>query len=292
MKKILLFALAAVVCLGADARAKKQPKKVVVAEPTVQAVPADTFSYAIGLQQAPSLKQYILQREGVNPEQLGAFAEGLQAQLSENEVERQIAFVAGLKIAKMNATQIVPNLNKNFTGKEDTTYVNTDVYVKGLVDGIMDKGTMTDSVSRLLVERQQNYYTDQLRRENLAWLDNNKKNPNVKVLPSGLQYEIVEAGHGPIPADTCEVEVNYEGKLINGTVFDSSYNRGRTATFGVKQVIKGWTEALCMMPVGSTWNLYIPYDLAYGERGSRNIPPYATLIFKVELVSIKDKAAK
>lgn len=290
MKKIFILALAALVCAGADARVKKQKTNIqVVAEPTVKAVPADSFSYAVGVQQAASLKQYITQSEGVSEEQMAAFTEGLKAQLSANEIERQIAFVAGLKIAKMNDERIIPSLNKSFTGKEDTSYVVKDIYVQGLVDGVLGQSTINDSIAQATVERQQNYYLDQIKRSNLAWLEQNKKMPGVKVLPSGLQYEVVTVGNGPIPTDTCEVEVNYEGKLIDGTVFDSSYKRGKTATFGVTQVIKGWTEALCMMPVGSTWNLYIPYDLAYGERGSRNIPPYATLVFKVELVSIKDK---
>ena len=83
------------------------------------------------------------------------------------------------------------------------------------------------------------------------------------------------------------VTVDYEGKLIDGTIFDSSYQRGQTATFGVTQVIKGWTEALKLMPVGSTYELCIPYNLAYGEHGNRTIPPFATLIFKVELIAIK-----
>lgn len=290
MKKTLVIALAALVSVGAGARVRKQVIKV--EEPAVKAVPADSFSYAIGLQQAPSLKQYLQRQEGIEDAQMGAFAEGMRAQLSESEIARQIAFATGLKIAKMNDEQIIPSLNKNFAGSEDSTYVNKALYVQGLVEGLMGQASMPDSVAANLVQQQQEYYLDQLRRTNLAWLDNNKKVKGINVLPSGLQYEVVTKGTGAVPTDTCEVEVHYEGKLIDGTVFDSSYQRGKTATFGVTQVIKGWTEALQLMPVGSTWNLYIPYDLAYGERGSRNIPPYATLIFKVELVGIKDKAAK
>ena len=94
-------------------------------------------------------------------------------------------------------------------------------------------------------------------------------------------------GTGAVATDTSEVEVHYEGTLIDGTVFDSSYKRGKPATFRADQVIKGWTEALKMMPEGSVWDLYIPYNLAYGERGTRGIPPFATLIFKVELLKVK-----
>ena len=109
-------------------------------------------------------------------------------------------------------------------------------------------------------------------------------------LPSGLQYKILTEGKGPKPAATDSVVCNYRGTLVNGTEFDSSYKRGQPATFGVSQVIKGWTEALQLMPVGSKWQLYIPSALAYGERGPGEIGPNATLIFDVELISIVDKS--
>lgn len=127
--------------------------------------------------------------------------------------------------------------------------------------------------------------------EGEAFLAANKGKEGVVTLPSGLQYKILTAGTGPKPAATDSVECNYRGTLINGTEFDSSYKRGKTATFGVSQVIKGWTEALQLMPVGSKWQLFVPSDLAYGERGGPGggIGPNATLIFDVELISIVDK---
>lgn len=291
MNKIALFALAALVSLGAGARGKKKiaaPKKLV---PTVQIVPADSFSYAIGVAQAPSLKQYLSQQEGLKEGSYDVFAKGLTATLSEEEENRAIAFAAGIKIARMNRERVISSLREQFAGN-DSTYFNADLYVNALAAAVQEQSTMTDSVAQALVERQSKYRQDVLRCEGLNWLATNATKPGIKTLPSGLQYEVVVAGNGQIPADTCTVEVNYEGRLVDGTIFDSSYQRGKPAEFGVKQVIKGWTEALCMMPVGSTWNLYIPYDLAYGERGSRSIPPYSTLIFKVELLGIKDKAAK
>ena len=113
-------------------------------------------------------------------------------------------------------------------------------------------------------------------------------------LPSGLQYKVLTAGTGEKPKATDKVVVKYEGKTIGGKVFDSSYKRNpQTTSFGVTQVIKGWTEALQLMPVGSKWELYIPYNLAYGERGAgRDIKPYETLIFTVELVDIEKPEAK
>jgi FKBP-type peptidyl-prolyl cis-trans isomerase FklB len=123
-----------------------------------------------------------------------------------------------------------------------------------------------------------------------AFLAENKSKEGVVTLPSGLEYKILTAGTGPKPAASDTVVCNYRGTLINGTEFDSSYKRGQPATFGVGQVIKGWTEALQLMPVGSKWQLVIPSSLAYGERGAgAEIGPDATLIFEVELLSIKPK---
>ncbi len=123
-----------------------------------------------------------------------------------------------------------------------------------------------------------------------AFLAANKDKEGVVTLPSGLQYKILTTGTGPKPAATDSVVCNYRGTLVNGTEFDSSYKRGQPATFGVGQVIKGWTEALQLMPVGSKWQLFIPSSLAYGERGEPRggIEPNATLIFEVELLSIQD----
>ena len=120
-----------------------------------------------------------------------------------------------------------------------------------------------------------------------AFLVENKGKEGVVTLPSGLQYKVLNEGSGKQPKATDRVQCHYEGTLIDGTVFDSSYKRGKPATFRADQVIKGWTEALKMMPEGSVWDLYIPYNLAYGERGTRGIPPFATLIFKVELLKVK-----
>ena len=126
--------------------------------------------------------------------------------------------------------------------------------------------------------------------EGEAFLAANKAKEGVVTLPSGLQYKVLTAGTGPKPTASDQVVCNYRGTLINGTEFDSSYKRGQPATFGVGQVIKGWTEALQLMPVGSKWQLFIPSSLAYGERGAgAEIGPNATLIFEVELLSIQDK---
>lgn len=120
-----------------------------------------------------------------------------------------------------------------------------------------------------------------------AFLEENKKNPNVKVLPSGLQYEVIREGNGKQPKATDRVRCHYEGTLVDGTLFDSSIQRGEPAVFGVNQVIKGWVEALQLMSEGAKWKLYIPSDLAYGANGAGEmIPPHSTLIFEVELIEV------
>jgi FKBP-type peptidyl-prolyl cis-trans isomerase FklB len=131
------------------------------------------------------------------------------------------------------------------------------------------------------------------KQEGEAFLAENRKKDAVITLPSGLQYKVIKKGSGKTPKATDTVTVNYMGSLINGTEFDSSYRRGQPASFKVNGVIRGWTEALQLMQEGAKWQLYIPSDLAYGERGAgRDIGPYSTLIFEVELISIEDQAAK
>jgi FKBP-type peptidyl-prolyl cis-trans isomerase len=122
------------------------------------------------------------------------------------------------------------------------------------------------------------------------FLENNKKDSNVKVTASGLQYKVIKEGTGIKPSVTDKVKVHYRGTLLDGTVFDSSYDRGQPIEFDLNKVIKGWTEGLQLMTIGSKYILYIPYDLAYGARGNGSIKPYSTLIFEVELLDVAKPA--
>lgn len=288
-KSLLIVALALAVGLPASARSrkkiqeKKRPKITLL-----QPVPADSFSYAMGVAQSASLRQYLLMREGVDSAYLNEAVCGLMAKYNEEAVKGKVAYAAGLKIGQMNATNVIPSLNKMATGKADSAYIDRDLFVKGLGQGVLKQPTsISEEQALAIIERQTAYIRQRDSIANADFLSKNKRVPGVITSKSGLQYKILKEGTGATPSDTSQVEVNYEGRLIDGTVFDSSYKRGQSATFGCNQVIKGWTEALTMMKEGDVWELYIPYNLAYGERGNQSIPPYATLIFKVELIKVK-----
>ena len=285
LKTILILALVALVCVDGSARSRK--KKLEYVNP-VQPVAAKDYSYAIGVAQAKSLKDYLMQREGVDQQYLPMAIQGMRdyAKLTPAQLKDKQAYAAGLRIGEMNQQQVVPAFNQQATGKRDTTFVDPELLVNGLADGMNGVATLSADSAMKVAEQQMTYYKNELKNANALWLDANKQKKDVKTLPSGLQYRILTAGNGPVATDTTKVEVHYEGKLIDGTIFDSSYKRGQTATFRPDQVIKGWTEALQLMPEGSTWELYIPYDLAYGENGTQNIPPYSTLIFKVEVIKV------
>ena len=181
--------------------------------------------------------------------------------------------------------------------------VDPEILARGLRDGLSDaKPQMTDEevqatlteLQKQVTARQQEVRQQAIEKNKKAgeaFLAANKDKPGVVTLPSGLQYKIIEPGTGPKPTASDSVVCNYRGTLIDGTEFDSSYKRGQAATFPVGQVIKGWTEALQLMPVGSKWQLFIPADLAYGERGTNGGPigPNETLVFEVQLVSIQAK---
>jgi FKBP-type peptidyl-prolyl cis-trans isomerase FklB len=183
-----------------------------------------------------------------------------------------------------------------------------DVEPKFVLQGIQDalangKLQLTDDQIRTIMTDLQTQVRQKLEEKRQAMIETNKKEgaafmaanatkEGVVTLPSGLQYKILTAGTGPKPTAGDSVVCNYRGSLIDGTEFDSSYKRGQPATFPVSGVIRGWTEALQLMPVGSKWQLFIPADLAYGERGKEPIGPNSTLIFDVELMSIQPKAAQ
>lgn len=287
LQSLLIIGLAASVCVGSQARARKKIKDVPSMEIKGQSVDAKTFSYAMGVYQAEGLRNFIQQREGIDSTLYPMFLQGLNSTMSENERKELYAMVSGMRISEQLEQQMIPAFNKQAVGKADSTYCDVAIMKQAITEGLLRRAAFSGDSAQRVVDAQFEYQTQMLKNLNQQYLVDNGKRKGVITTPSGLQYEVLTKGTGALPTDSSEVEVHYEGKLIDGTKFDSSYDRGKTATFGVQKVIKGWTEGLQLMPVGSTYMLYIPYQLAYGERGNRNIPPFSTLVFKVELVSIK-----
>src|SRR5207302_7462296 len=190
-------------------------------------------------------------------------------------------------------------LNIGFNLKTQKVSINPDTFVLGLKDALAGKPQMTDEQVKETMTAFEKEMIDKQKAagvkngaEGEKFLAENKKKEGVKTTARGLQYKVVKEGTGAQPKEKDTVMANYRGTLIDGTEFDSSYKRGQPATFPVSGVIKGWTEALQMMPVGSKWQLFIPPDLAYGDRqAGQDITPGSTLVFEVELMSIQPKTA-
>ena len=299
LSAILTLALAALTLTpaaaqkrGKKAKAPKPVATVPAAETIPAAVEAKTFSYAMGVAQGESLKQYLTSQMGVDTAYVKYAIEAMTTSVSEEDRKRIEATAAGLRIAEMNRRNL-PFINKQACGKEDSTFVNIAEFERGLSEAALGVAALSQDSAMKTVEQQFKHQQASYKKANLDWLEANKKLKGVKTLPSGLQYRVLTEGNGPVATDSSEVEVHYEGKLIDGTVFDSSYKRGQPATFRPNQVIKGWTEALTLMPEGSVWELYIPASLGYGEQGSgRSIPGNSTLIFKVEALKVKPTETK
>ncbi|MCF0198036.1 MAG: FKBP-type peptidyl-prolyl cis-trans isomerase [Bacteroidaceae bacterium] len=292
--KCLAILLMALCSLSVSAAKKKTKKQPVVAK--VDTVSIDTLSYALGKTNTQGLKQYLAARMGVDTTYIADFLEGLDC-TELTEADRKVkARLSGIEIRQQVEEQIIPRIGKQVCDTVDI--INHALFLEGFRAGISGEDARMGHISKdslmTFVNEQIERRTNALmetkyganRRAGEDFLKANAKNKNVKVTASGLQYEVLTEGTGEIPTASQKVKVNYRGTLLDGTEFDSSYKRNQPATFGCSQVIKGWTEALTMMPVGSKWKLYVPQELAYGSRDSGKIPPFSMLIFEVELLEI------
>ena len=280
MKKYLMTALVLVASasLFTDSAAKKKNVKKVT--PVVLATESDSLSYAAGVHATRGLIPFIQQSYKVDTAYMADFIRGYEEAIAKANTPQGTAYIVGMQIAQMVNQRILPGTREELKSAKDS--IDAAMFSRGFVAALANDTTLFS------VKKAGEFKTQILAGAGEKFLAANAKKPGVKVLPSGLQYKVIKAGQGEVPKATDEVEVIYEGRLIDGPGFDATSKHGgaKTDKFRAGNLIKGWTEALTTMPVGSKWQLYIPYELAYGERQAGQIPPYSTLVFDLELVSI------
>lgn len=256
----------------------------------------DSLSYAFGVTQTQGFKDYLTHQLRVDTAKIGELVKGLVDGANGKDAQSQIAYVEGLKIGKMIAESWVSGLTSDVYADDSTKSIDKDNLVAGFIAGVLGKDMkMNMEEAQMYVqevmtaanEKKMEAQYGSNREAGEKFLAENKTKEGVQETASGLQYKVIKMGKGAIPTATDKVSVHYRGTLIDGTEFDSSYKRNKPTTFAANQVIKGWTEALTMMPVGSKWQLYIPEYLAYGSRNQGQIKPFSTLIFEVELLGIE-----
>lgn len=256
----------------------------------------DSMSYAIGLLQSQYVRQAIQQGQVIDTTYIDDFVKGINEGVNAGDDKKKAAYIMGLQVGQQLSTQLVKGVNQQVFGDDSTKTISLKNLLAGFITGATGKtGLMTPEIANQVAQSKMEQIksatmTKQYGANKVAgekWLAVNKKKPGVVTLPSGLQYKVIKEGKGAIPADTTTVQVQYEGRTIDGKVFESSYKNGNGPVSMVPaQMIPGWTQALTRMPEGSIWEVYIPQQLAYKERQAGNIKPFSTLIFKIELVKV------
>lgn len=251
----------------------------------------DSLAYNLGLAQGQSLKQYMTMNLGVDTAYIDEFVKGMKEGAVNEANPKKEAYMKGLEVGKQ-----VQNMAKGLTGEvyqdDSTKTVNVNALLAGLIKALNGKAEMTSEeamaafqakLEPIKAANMEKQYGD-WKKQNEKYLADNKKKEGVKVLASGVQYKVINAGEGAVPSDTTTVSVNYEGKTIEGTVFDSSYERNQPFEINMARpsVIPGWVEVLKIMPVGAKWEVTIPQEQAYGTQNMGQIKPFSTLIFTIE----------
>jgi FKBP-type peptidyl-prolyl cis-trans isomerase FklB len=292
MKKFTFAAIAAVAAVMMYSCGNGAPKASLKSD-------VDTVSYAIGMAQTQGLKDYLVGRLGVDTAYMDEFIKGLNEGANAGDDKKKAAYYAGIQIGQQISNQMVKGINHELFGEDSTKTISLKNFMAGFIAGTVGKGGLmtVDSAQQVAQEMMRTIKAKNMEKEfgpnkkaGEDFLAKNAKAEGVKVLEGGVQYKVLKEGTGALPKDTSRVRVHYEGKTLDGKVFDSSYKRGEPADFRANQVIKGWTEALTHMPAGSIWEVYIPQELAYGERQQgADIKPFSMLIFKIELLEVDPK---
>ena len=299
----MIIALAMIVagafCVDANAGKKKDKKAAAkeMRQPVVMNSSSDSLSYVAGMSMTQGLIPFLKQQMDIDTAYMAKFIEGFETAVKAGADPNMKAYMAGMEIAQQFQKKMLPGLAQEIKDSPDSLVES--LAVRGFVDALTADTTyyniddaallFKDKMSDLKEAKMEKLYGEN-RRQGEAFLADNAKKEGVTTTASGLQYKVLVEGKGEKPQATDRVKVNYEGRLVDGTVFDASAKHGnKPIELRVNQVISGWTEALLMMPTGSKWELYIPYDLAYGDRDQGKIKPFSALVFTVELVEIVKK---
>lgn len=286
MKKTIILSLAAMAgayCTPASAQTLKTQ--------------ADSTSYVAGYAVTSGLSSFLKQSFDVDESQMEDVIRGFKDGYAKRNDKAHRAFVAGQQVAIMLDKQMLPRMTADFEGSDNA--LSEDLIVQGFEASL--RGDTTICTPKQAEEKFNAARKEAKAQKELAnkakgekFLAENKKKKDVVTLPDGLQYKVLTKGNGPIPTASDKVQVVYEGRTLDGKVFDATKNHGKEYDeFNADRLIKGWTEALTMMPVGSKWEIYIPQELAYGARGAgRDIEPYSALIFTLELKGIVPKKSE
>lgn len=287
MKKTLLIVAAAIVAFGSCNKGgipKGNPE-----------TDLDTLSYELGVANSQGVKMYIANQLGVDTSYMDEFYKGFAAAAQAGNDKKLAAYYAGVQIGQQVGTQVYSAANSELFGSDSTKTINLTQLVAGFIEGAKGEPKINlEQIKRELTKRVEAYKDQNLtktygenKKKSDAFIAQKAKEADVKKLPGGTLYRVISEGTGPVPAPTNKVQVIYEGKTIDGNVFDSSEknNGGKPTEVMLNQVVPGWQEALSIMPEGSEWELYIPYDQAYGNRDMGTIKPYSALIFKIKLVN-------
>lgn len=288
MKKFGIFA-AIVAAFGLASCTSQAPKAVLNNE-------IDSLSYMMGISNTQGLDQYLTMQMGVDTTYMADFIKGVKEGVGMNTA-KDAAYIAGLQIGRQVGNDIVERINQSLFKGDSTMSLNKNNFIAGFLGALDKKSGMptnkeamdyVDTHAKAIEEKalEAKYGENKVAGE--KFLAENATKEGVQTTESGLQYKVIKQGKGAVPTNKNTVKVHYKGTLIDGTEFDSSYSRNEPSSFPVTGVIKGWTEALTMMPVGSKWELYIPQELAYGSRtqAQGKIKPFSALVFEVELLDI------
>ena len=291
MKKIMFVAVMAISAAAFTGCGNSTPKADLKSD-------VDTLSYAIGMAQTQGLKEYLVGSLGVDTAYMADFIKGLNEGANAGDNKKQAAYYAGIQIGQQISTRMIKGINHEIFGDDSTKTISMKNFMAGFVSGTTGKGGLmtvdsAQNVAQTMMqavkarEMEKTYGPNKEAGE--KFLAANAKKDGITTLPSGVQYKVIKEGTGAIPADTSLVKVHYEGRLLNDSIFDSSYKRGEPINLRCNQTIKGWTDAMVHMPAGSIWEVYIPQELAYGEREQGMIKPFSMLKFKIELIEVNPK---